>query len=110
MSELEWRREGYCCRCGECCGPPVVQKSYMLSKITGRCKYLEFETLEDGSAIAICQIKASQTDLENTIKPDFIPEREFNYWVKYCRRYPSDGDFGHHLMPSCTYRQIWKVG
>jgi hypothetical protein len=80
-----WIREGYCCRCGDCCVGPI---DGLPAQADGACPYLR----RDASPVTACAIH----DTVGT------------YWAMGCNVWPTHPSQIAHLT-RCTFsfREVW---
>lgn len=78
--EEKWIREGYCCKCGQCCRGPIDGKP---AQADGACPYL-----------GPLNGKERLCTIHNTVG---------TYWAAGCNVWPS---VPHHIQdyPLCTFR------
>jgi hypothetical protein len=80
---MPWVREGYCCKCGDCCKGSV---DGLPAQSDGACPYLSALTGTE----RLCTI-------HNTVN---------TYWAKGCNVFPTDpGQI--HRYERCTYTFKW---
>lgn len=102
---MSWRREGYCCNCGECC-LTLVDTWYMSGypedgERKKGCIYLEEQ--DDGTYLCLI--------MSRDIEWDSLDDKVKKYFEDNCRTYPNPEDPGHtpprhKLLETCTYRMV----
>ncbi len=95
-------REGECNQCGECCKDIA---EFMLDLSTRWCRYLEETT-----GVYICLITENKFS-EMISKPEWVSEKDYEYWLIECKSYPNPNDSSHcppiHELPEkCNYRIV----
>jgi hypothetical protein len=92
---MAWVREGYCCKCGECCvGDPFTDDNRPRAAVVpGYCPLFEWRGDKEGFCIG--HIGAVPAGKENP------------YYLSGCIAWPSDP---LHIAdkPSCTYSFRWE--
>ena len=88
---MPWVREGYCCRCGDCCRGPV--EGVIPAQADGACPFL---MAVNAKGERLCEIH----DRPN----DGTPQ---TYWSRGCNVWPTDP---MHIadLPRCTYTFRWE--
>lgn len=80
---MPWVREGYCCKCGQCCRGPI---DGLPAQSDGACPYLAAENNNE----RLCGIHG----------------KDGTYWDAGCRVWPT---VPHHIenYDRCTFRFRW---
>jgi hypothetical protein len=97
---MPWVREGYCCRCGECCvGDPWVgnpEERPRKAVVAGYCPLFEWHHgAKEGKGFCAGHIGAVPQGKEN------------KYYMNACRLWPDD-PMQIKDKPSCTYTFRWS--
>jgi hypothetical protein len=81
---MTWIREGYCCKCGQCCRGAI---DGLPAQADGACPYLKLET----NGERLCSI-------HNTVD---------TYWARGCNVWPTDP---HNIenYDRCTFSFTWQ--
>ena len=93
---------GYCNRCGVCCKFPQFQTKQMLNEDGTQCKYVSFK-----EGVSTCRITAGLHSDNIPSKPDWVPKRDYEFWLKHCKPFPRVGDLGHHKPPNCSFYRVY---